>query len=105
MSSSTNQIKQKEKKMKRFLSLLVIAILGGIMTLGAYKAFIEPDNVVITKNETTPKTTLIPTAYNATSINSTTTNTDFTIAAEKTVNAVVHVKQYGNYRRWIYRNQ
>ncbi|MBW1297714.1 trypsin-like peptidase domain-containing protein [Aquimarina litoralis] len=82
--------------MKRFLSLLVVAILAGVITLGTYKMFLETDPVVITKNETTPKTTVIPTTYNST--NSSTVvpaSIDFTLAAEKTVNAVVHVKQYG----------
>jgi len=81
--------------MKRFLSLLVVAILAGAMTLGAYKAFLEPDTVVITKNEETPKTNIIPTTYHSTNLNAANTNVDFTTAAEKTVNAVVHVKQYG----------
>ncbi|SEM11546.1 Do/DeqQ family serine protease [Aquimarina amphilecti] len=81
--------------MKRFFSLLVVAILAGVMTLGAYKMFLEPEAVVVTKNETTQKTNLIPTAYTATNINTAGTNVDFTVAAEKTVNAVVHVKQYG----------
>lgn len=81
--------------MKRFLSLLVVAILAGVMTLGAYKIFLETEPIVITKNETTPKTNVIPTAYNATNLSTAPTNIDFTVAAEKTVNAVVHVKQYG----------
>ncbi|WP_108805313.1 trypsin-like peptidase domain-containing protein [Aquimarina sp. Aq107] len=81
--------------MKRFFSLLVVAILAGVMTLGAYKLFLEPDPVVVTRNDTTQKTSLIPTTYTATNLNNAGTNVDFTVAAEKTVNAVVHVKQYG----------
>ncbi|WP_405207006.1 trypsin-like peptidase domain-containing protein [Aquimarina sp. LLG6339-5] len=81
--------------MKRFFSLLVVAILAGVMTLGAYKMFLEPDPVVVTRNDTAQKTSLIPTTYTATNINNAGTNVDFTVAAEKTVNAVVHVKQYG----------
>ncbi|WP_299188901.1 trypsin-like peptidase domain-containing protein [uncultured Aquimarina sp.] len=81
--------------MKRFFSLLVVAILAGVMTLGAYKLFLEPDPVVVTRNDTTQKTSLIPTTYTATNVNNAGTNVDFTVAAEKTVNAVVHVKQYG----------
>lgn len=93
---STSQIKRKkEKKMKRFLNLLVVAILAGVITLGAYKTFLEPEAIVFTENETTPKTSLIPATYTTTNLNTADTNTDFTIAAEKTVNAVVHVKQYG----------
>ncbi|MBQ0734035.1 trypsin-like peptidase domain-containing protein [Aquimarina celericrescens] len=83
--------------MKRFLGLLVVAILAGVMTLGAYKLFIEPETVVIHESEA--KTSTIPVNY--ASLNTTAGTTasaasiDFTIAAEKTVNAVVHVKQYG----------
>jgi len=84
--------------MKRFLSLLAVAILAGVLTLGAYKAFLEPEpeKIVITQSE--PKTSAIPTAYTVanTKLNAAAeVGADFTIAAEKTVNAVVHVKQYG----------
>lgn len=81
--------------MKRFLSLLAVAILAGIFTLGAYKMFLEPDTIV-NQSETTPN--LIPTNYNLTNTSANTiaaSDIDFTVAAEKTVNAVVHVKQYG----------
>jgi len=81
--------------MKRFLSLLVVAILGGTLTIGAYKLFVEPEPVVI--NDIKEKTETIPVHYTATNSNYTASaaNIDFTVAAEKTVNAVVHVKQYG----------
>jgi len=81
--------------MKRFLSLLGVAILAGIVTLGAYKGFIEPEKTVVTESKTQPKTKLIPALYNTTNLNSTNASVDFTFAAENTVNAVVHVKQYG----------
>ncbi len=83
--------------MKRFLGLLVVAILAGVMTLGAYKLFIEPETVVIHESEA--KTSTIPVNYASLNTAAGTTasaaSIDFTIAAEKTVNAVVHVKQYG----------
>lgn len=81
--------------MKRFLSLLVVAILAGILTLGTYKMFLEPETVTIKENEIKPNVT--PTSYTLTNNNTTTpaSSIDFTLAAEKTVNAVVHVKQYG----------
>lgn len=81
--------------MKRFLSLLVVAILAGIFTLGAYKMFLEPEAIVVNQSETKPN--LIPANYTATNINTgaSIASIDFTTAAEKTVNAVVHVKQYG----------
>ncbi len=81
--------------MKRFLSLLIVAILAGIITIGTYKLFLEPETVVI--HETEAKSDTIPVNYNITNPNYTasTASIDFTFAAEKTVNAVVHVKQYG----------
>ncbi len=81
--------------MKRFLSLLAVAILAGVLTLGTYKLFLEPENIVI--NEDRTKSSLIPANYMVSNTNTNLTNAgiDFTVAAEKTVNAVVHVKQYG----------
>ncbi|WP_103071486.1 trypsin-like peptidase domain-containing protein [Aquimarina sediminis] len=81
--------------MKRFLSLMVVAILAGVFTLGAYKMFLEPEAIVVHETETKPN--LVPTNYTLTNSNTNASNAgiDFTVAAEKTVNAVVHVKQYG----------
>ncbi|GAA4278558.1 trypsin-like peptidase domain-containing protein [Aquimarina mytili] len=81
--------------MKRFLSLLTVAILAGILTLGAYKVFLEPEPTVITESESKPN--VFPTTYTVANSNTYPVNAgaDFTVAAEKTVNAVVHVKQYG----------
>ncbi|WP_103865858.1 S1C family serine protease [Aquimarina sp. I32.4] len=82
--------------MKRFLNLLVVAIIAGAFTLGAYKMFFESKTIVVTEDEN--KTNLIPANYTLTNTNAISTpiaSTDFSLAAEKTVNAVVHVKQYG----------
>lgn len=78
--------------MKKFLTLVLVSILGGVITLGSYKLFIEKEQVsettFIPKNE---RAQILP-------VNNTFTNTvsssgvDFTIAAEKTIDAVVHVK-------------
>lgn len=76
--------------MKKILTLVMVSALGGILTISAYKLFLEPEQkLVVTSNNTTP--TFLPTnnidaplkAYE---------NSDFTTAAENTVNAVVHVK-------------
>ncbi len=76
--------------MKKILTLVLVSALGGILTLSAYKLFLEPEQkLVVTSNNTTP--TFLPTnnigaplkAYE---------NSDFITAAENTVNAVVHVK-------------
>ncbi|WP_108868268.1 S1C family serine protease [Aquimarina aquimarini] len=82
--------------MKRFLNLLVVAIIAGAFTLGAYKMFFESKTIAVNEDEN--KTNLIPTNYTLTNTNAISTpiaSTDFSLAAEKTVNAVVHVKQYG----------
>ena len=69
-----------------------MAILGGAVTLGGYKMLFN-ENVVVER--TLPKTTsVVQTNYNP-AYNTTSTvapNIDFTLAAEKTVNSVVHVK-------------
>ncbi len=76
--------------MKKIIGLILISALGGAITLGAYVLFFENSQVKIDKIEDArPKT--IPTNY-STAMYSSAENTDFTIAAEKTLNAVVHVK-------------
>ncbi|WP_459211665.1 trypsin-like peptidase domain-containing protein [Aquimarina rhabdastrellae] len=81
--------------MKRFLSLLIVAVLAGIFTLGTYKLFMEPTTITVSENPETSN--YIPTNYTPT-MNTTAAAVasaiDFSEAAEKTVNAVVHVKHY-----------
>lgn len=77
--------------MKKIATLLSVSVLGGIMTLGSYKLLVEEGNfpgpekqrIEATSNQTFPVSNN-PAVYG--------TNADFTEAAEKTVNAVVHVK-------------
>jgi len=79
--------------MKKFLSFLSIAILGGVISLIGYSAFIEKPQVVST-DEMMPIQTF-QTNYNSTAFDLNTATyapTNFTQAAEKTVHAVVHVK-------------
>ena len=79
----------KKRLMKRFATLVFISILGGAITLGSYKLFIEKEPVVITQQQNS-----LP-AYvpvNFTNADGEPANVDFTEAAENTVNAVVHVK-------------
>ncbi|MAW94639.1 MULTISPECIES: trypsin-like peptidase domain-containing protein [unclassified Leeuwenhoekiella] len=73
--------------MKKFASLLIVAILGGTITLGAYK-YLEDEPILPTT--TTSSTNFNPVNYKGTPITS--TNADFTEAADRTVHAVVHVK-------------
>lgn len=80
---------KKIRTMKQLFRLLFVAIIAGAFTLGGYKYFLEPD---ITSNNTIQNetSTFIPTNYTSPIANG--TNIDFTDAAEKTVHAVVHVK-------------
>lgn len=74
--------------MKKIASLLFVSILGGIITLGSYKLFFDQENNPVITQDTTANSSFIP-VNNKPSYG---TNADFTEAAEKTVHAVVHVK-------------
>ena len=79
--------------MKKFLSFLIMAILGGLISLLGYSAFIEKPQVVLTDDMMPIQT--FQTNYNSTAFDLNTATyapTNFTEAAEKTVHAVVHVK-------------
>tara|TARA_R110002033_G_scaffold68801_2_gene119991 strand:- start:4289 stop:5701 length:1413 start_codon:yes stop_codon:yes gene_type:complete len=76
--------------MKKILTLIFVSALGGILTLGSYKLFLEKENpVVVESNLNNPA--FLPT-NNISDLFKTAENPDFTMAAENTVNAVVHVK-------------
>jgi len=72
--------------MKKFSSLLLVSALGGALTLGSYKLFFEKNN----KSVSFYKEQMIKPKF--TSYATPAENTDFTMAAKETVNAVVHVK-------------
>lgn len=77
--------------MKKIATLVLVSVLGGIITLSAYKLFLETDNSHI--NTQTNETSTIFPVSNYTNLSSVPENTiDFTKAAEKTVHTVVHVK-------------
>ena len=85
--------------MKKISSLLVVAILGGAAALGLQKLI--PNNTekaIATVQDTTPKfqPVSIPTYTNSAAL---AMEANFTIAAEKSVNAVVHVKNVSTYRK------
>ncbi|MGB0892046.1 MAG: trypsin-like peptidase domain-containing protein [Flavobacteriaceae bacterium] len=78
--------------MKKVFGFLGIAVLGGAITLGGYKLLIEKPQVVIERT-VSPSSKMVNVNHLPTVINNTeSTPTNFTEAAEKTVNAVVHVK-------------
>jgi len=75
--------------MKKILSIVLYSALGGALTLGAYKLFIEEPQAIFEKTAT--QSGIVETNF-TNAISSAMENTDFTIAAEKTLNSVVHVK-------------
>ena len=78
--------------MKRVLSTLGIAFLGGAIALGGYKLLFEKNQVVQVQNNDSVLQTVQANYTPATIINSESAPTDFTKAAESSLNAVVHVK-------------
>lgn len=77
--------------MKKFASLLFVAILGGGITLGAYKLIDDDHNADPYPIATDQKdSNFLPVSYSGPPVSS--TNADFTEAAERSVHAVVHVK-------------
>ncbi|NQX84472.1 MAG: trypsin-like peptidase domain-containing protein [Flavobacteriaceae bacterium] len=79
--------------MKKTLTLIVTSIFGGLIALGTNKYFIEntQHNVIENKTET-PATIPVNMSTTNTNLTHLQKNVDFTVAAEKTLNTVVHVK-------------
>ena len=76
--------------MKKILTLVLVSALGGIFTLGAYKLFLEETKPILVATETV-NPAFLPT-NNTNAVLKAEDSPDFTLAAENTVNAVVHVK-------------
>lgn len=76
--------------MKKLTSLLFVSILAGAITLSAYKLFIEEDTSQTILEEKPSNS--IPNYIPATFAAATAEGIDFTEAAERTLNGVVHVK-------------
>lgn len=77
--------------MKKIASLLLVSVFAGAITLGAYKLFFEKANyAIVSESSEVPvfSTNYRPTSPKGSGIN----EIDFTVAAENTVHAVVHVK-------------
>lgn len=72
--------------MKQTIRLFFVALFAGAITLGGYKFFEEKETFSFASPETTAS--FIPTNFSSSSAEV----PDFTTAAEKTVDAVVHVK-------------
>jgi len=79
--------------MKKILTLVGVSVFGGLIALGTYKQFVEDKQHVVLENESqVPMTIPVNLGTANTSLSNLAGNIDFTIAAEKTLNTVVHVK-------------
>jgi S1-C subfamily serine protease len=78
--------------MKKLFGILSVAILGGVISLGGYKLFLEKPIVI--ERTVEPSTQMVNASFTSGIKNevSRAISTDFTMAAENTVHAVVHVK-------------
>jgi len=82
--------------MKKIFSLVLVSVLGGAITLGSYKFFIEKEESIAQQQSTTSPFT-IPVSYKSVNTNLPMGETvDFTTAAEKTIHSVVHVRNTTN---------
>ena len=97
--------------MRKNINLLGIAILGGIITLGGYKLFF--DGPVIIERSGPENASIVKTNFTSSNSDSNSfeiSSIDFTLAAEKSLNAVVHVKnttirtQYNPLAEFFYGN-
>ncbi|UPS90617.1 trypsin-like peptidase domain-containing protein [Bizionia sp. M204] len=78
--------------MKKILTLVFVSVLGGALTLSAYKVFLEPEASITTTEPQQEQTTYLPTSFNNTNLLNSASVPNFVNAAEETVHAVVHVK-------------
>ena len=76
--------------MKKFGGLFAVAVMAGVFTLGTYKIFFEKSKPLVYQNEELPVFQTSNSSLTASGVGI--DEVDFTNAAEKTVNAVVHVK-------------
>lgn len=78
--------------MKKIFTLVLVSALGGALTLGTYKLFIEKEDR-IAQQQVNESPFSIPVSYKSTNAKlPMAESVDFTTAAEKTVNSVVHVR-------------
>ena len=78
--------------MKKILTLVFVSVLGGVITLSAYILFLENESTVAIESSA-EQPFFVPTNYKANNTNlATAEHPSFVNAAEKTVDAVVHVK-------------
>jgi Do/DeqQ family serine protease len=79
--------------MRKSLNLVFVAVLGGAISLGGYKLLVEDSSDVMGESVQNIEDTIIPVSSNFHYANTIAAEkTDFVDAADKSLNAVVHVK-------------
>lgn len=78
--------------MKKILTLVFVSALGGLLTLGGYKLFVEKDNDQLAVEQTSDFPVFVPTSNSMNTINTSALAPNFVDAADKSIHAVVHVK-------------
>ncbi|MBU2930072.1 trypsin-like peptidase domain-containing protein [Winogradskyella psychrotolerans] len=77
--------------MKKIITLVFVSVLGGLLTLGGYKLFIEAETQPIAVEQSSEFPVFVPTNTTNT-YNKMVSTPNFVEAAEKSLDAVVHVK-------------
>ncbi|WP_178985756.1 trypsin-like peptidase domain-containing protein [Winogradskyella helgolandensis] len=77
--------------MKKIITLIFVSALGGLLTLGGYKLFVENDTQPLTVEQSSEFPVFVPTNTTNT-YNKMVSTPNFVEAAEKSLDAVVHVK-------------
>jgi serine protease Do len=72
-------------KIRRLLGLVLVAVLGGFISLIAYTKFFQPRTIISAEQQIPVRFAQLPANFDSNQM-------DFTYAAERTVHAVVHVK-------------
>lgn len=81
--------------MNKFATFLGASVLGGVLTLGSYQILMNEDSTFISDHQK-QESQLSPITYETPDYG---TNVDFSKAAEKTVHAVVHVKNVAIFKQ------
>ncbi|MBC3848056.1 trypsin-like peptidase domain-containing protein [Winogradskyella echinorum] len=79
--------------MKKILTLVCVSALGGLLTLGGYKLFVEKNNEQLAVEQSSDFPVFVPTNNTVNAINDNSIIApNFVTAVEKSLDAVVHVK-------------
>ncbi|MFP4845767.1 S1C family serine protease [Winogradskyella sp. PE311] len=82
--------------MKKILTLVFVSALGGILALSGYKVFVEEDKEQLGTEQISNLPIYVPTNNTNTLNNASVIAPNFVEAAEKSIDAVVHVKNTAN---------